>query len=162
MLSGLFVGLPMGARPDACLEDHTGGSGQIEQTTSGMLGMRVFILHAARIASWCLSAVITVLSLVPPNLRPETAAPHSLEHFAIFFATGIAFGLGYSRRPGIVAVALVIFAGAIEIAQKLVPGRHARWSDFIVDALALCVGVAMASFVGARTLQRSAPSAGTS
>jgi VanZ family protein len=121
--------------------------------------MRFFILHAARIVGWCLSAIITVLSLVPPKLRPETAAPHNLEHFAIFFAAAVAFGFGYNRRPGIVAVALVIFAGAIEIAQILVPGRHARWSDFVVDAVALCIGVAMGYFVGARTLQRSAPSA---
>ena len=96
-----------------------------------------------------LAAIIAVLSLVPPQLRPETGASHNLEHFAIFFATGVAFGFGYSRRPVIVAIALVIFAGAIEIAQSFVPGRHARWSDFIVDAAALGVGVTMASFVGA-------------
>jgi len=124
--------------------------------------MRFVILHAARIAGWLLGAVITVLSLVPPKLRPETAAPHNFEHFAIFFATGVAFGLGYSHSSRTVTAALVIFAGVIEIAQKLVPGRHARWSDFFVDAVALCVGVTMASFVGARTLQGSAPSAGTS
>jgi VanZ family protein len=33
-----------------------------------------------------------------------------------------------------------MFAGFVEIAQLFVPGRHARLSDFIVDALAMCVG----------------------
>jgi VanZ family protein len=29
-----------------------------------------------------------------------------------------------------------LFAGFVEIAQLFVAGRHARWSDFTVDALA--------------------------
>jgi len=49
---------------------------------------------------------------------------------------------------------LVIFAGAVELAQTGVPGRHARLSDFIVDALAACVGVAIASILAARTLEQ--------
>ena len=117
--------------------------------------MRFLMLKAARIIGWVLAVVIAVLSLVPPQLRPETGAPHNVEHFGIFFATAVAFGFGYNHKPVIVAVALVIFAGAIEVSQIFVPGRHARWSDFIVDAAALCVGVTVASFVGARTLQRT-------
>ena len=81
--------------------------------------------------------------------------PHSLEHFAIFLATGIAFTCGYSWRALEVAVALVVFAGLIEIVQIYVPGRHARLSDFIVDAAALCVGIAVALVAGARKLQKS-------
>jgi len=36
----------------------------------------------------------------------------------------------------------VLFAGAIELAQLFVPGRHAGLGDFIVDALAACIGLA--------------------
>ena len=86
-----------------------------------------------------------MLSLVPPWLRPETDVPHDLEHFSIFFVTGAAFGVGYSRRPKLVAAVLVIFAAAVELAQIVDPGRHARVSDFIVDALAACVGSADAT-----------------
>ncbi|MGB6538897.1 MAG: VanZ family protein [Xanthobacteraceae bacterium] len=75
--------------------------------------------------------------------------PHDVEHFGIFLATGFAFGLGYDRRPGFLAVLLVIFAGAVELMQLFAPGRHARLSDFIVDALAMCVGVATMSLVSA-------------
>ncbi len=116
--------------------------------------MRFLVLEAARIASWFLVAVIAVLSLVPPWLRPETGAPHNLEHLAIFAATGFAFGLAYNRRPALVMLALAIFAGAIEVAQLFVPGRHARLSDFIVDALSLGIGVAV-GFVTARTSLQS-------
>jgi len=41
----------------------------------------------------------------------------------------------------------VFFSGAVEIAQLFVPGRHARLSDFIVDGLAITVGVMAVSLV---------------
>jgi hypothetical protein len=75
----------------------------------------------------------------------ETGAPHSLEHFVIYCLTGAAFARGYNLRGDLLAVLLVVFAGAIEVAQLFVPGRHARLSDFIVDALAGLVGLALAS-----------------
>jgi VanZ family protein len=117
--------------------------------------MRSFIITVARIAAWLLTIAIIVLSLVPPSLRPETAVPHDFEHFSIFFAAGIAFGVGYSRRVYLVTVMLVIFAGAIELAQIIVPGRHARLSDFTVDALSACVGAAVAALIVAQTLEQS-------
>jgi VanZ family protein len=76
-----------------------------------------------------------ILSLVPPSLRPETGAPQSVEHFTVYAAIGFAFGLGYKHRHDLLAITLVIFSGSIEIAQLFVPGRHARLSDFIIDAL---------------------------
>jgi VanZ family protein len=98
-------------------------------------------MQASRAVAWALAALIVVLSLVPAALRPQTGAPHGVEHFAIFAATGMAFGLGYERRHSLIAVLLVLFAAAVECAQLAVPGRHARLSDFIVDSLALCVGL---------------------
>ena len=112
---------------------------------------RPWLLKAARIMGWLLAAAIVVFSLVPPDLRPLTDAPHALEHFVIFAATGLAFGMGYRPRYPI-AIALVVFAGAIEVAQLLVPGRHARLSDFIVDAFAACIGF-LASYVVTRKLE---------
>jgi VanZ family protein len=109
------------------------------------------MLKAARIIGWLLATAIVVFSLVPPDLRPVTYAPHDFEHFAIFAATGLAFGLGYGPRYPI-AIALIIFAGAIEVAQLFVPGRHARLSDFMVGALAACIGLA-ASHVLMRKLE---------
>jgi VanZ family protein len=104
-------------------------------------------LKIARIAAWSLATAIVVLSVVPPGLRPETLAPHFLEHFAIYAATGLAFGLGYERQHGLLAILLVIFSGTVEIAQLFAPGRHARLSDFIVDALAACFGMMTAALI---------------
>jgi VanZ family protein len=103
--------------------------------------------NVVRIAAWVLTAAIIILSLVPPGLRPETSAPHSVEHFTIYAATGFAFGLGYKHRHDLLAILLVIFTGSIEIAQLFVPGRHARISDFIIDAIAACAGLFIASIL---------------
>jgi VanZ family protein len=50
----------------------------------------------------------------------------------------------------------VVFAAFVELIQLMIPGRHARLSDFAVDAVASCIGVALALFFGARALQQSA------
>lgn len=93
-----------------------------------------------RTAAWVLATAIAVVSAVPPSLRPETWLPHAIEHFAIYWATGIAFALGYTVTPLIAAI-LIIFSGAVEILQFFVPGRHARLNDFLIDAFACIIGL---------------------
>jgi len=96
-----------------------------------------------QVAAWLLVLAIVVLSLGPPSTRPVTGAGHDLEHLFAFMATGLAYGLGHPRRLWSLCVALMAFAAVIELAQILVPGRHARLSDFLVDATALCLGVGL-------------------
>lgn len=107
----------------------------------------------ARLAGWLLAVVIVILSIVPPQDRP-VLAPHVLEHAAIFAALGVAFALAYPRRDR-VALALLLFCGAVEWAQVWMPGRHARLSDLLVDSAAALAGVAAvalaAQFAGRRT-----------
>ena len=115
-----------------------------------MTARRLFQLFA-----WLCVAAIGALSLVAPSWRPVTMIPHSLEHAAIFAAMGLAVGLGYPAARRIL-IAAVIFAGAVELAQIYVPGRHATLKDFMVDALAACVGVGIAAVVARiRTLPRA-------
>jgi VanZ family protein len=116
-------------------------------TTDSPIGAGSQGSKAARIAAWSLPAAIVILSLVPRALRPETSAPHGLEHFIIFAAAGFAFGLGYERRHDLLAILLVIFSSSIEIVQLFVPGRHARLSDFIIDSVAAFIGLGMSSFL---------------
>ena len=107
-----------------------------------MTARRVF-----QAAGWLLVAAIVVLSLVAPSLRPVTFVPHNLEHAAVFAIAGLALGLGYPGRTAQHMAMLVIFAGAIELAQFYAPGRHPRLIDFIVDAVGGCAGVAAAAVV---------------
>jgi VanZ family protein len=97
-----------------------------------------------QLIAWICFTAIAVLSLVSPSLRPVTVLPHNLEHGAMFALTGLAVGLGYPARPVLQLIAMVAFAGAIELAQFFAPGRHARLIDFVVDASGACAGVLIA------------------
>jgi VanZ family protein len=97
-----------------------------------------------RVVAWLILFAIVVLSVVPPSARPTTSAPHQIEHTAIFLAAGISFGMAYLRREWLLSISAIIFCAAIELVQLCVPGRHARLSDFIVDATTAVLGV----FVG--------------
>ena len=96
-----------------------------------------------QVVAWLLVLAIVVLSLGPPASRPVTGAGHDFEHLLIFLATGLAFGLGYLRWFWSLSLALLTFTAAIEVAQMLVPGRHARLSDFLMDAAASSLGVGL-------------------
>jgi VanZ family protein len=65
---------------------------------------------------------------------------------------GVAFGIAYSGYQWLASAMAVIFCASIEVAQLAVPGRHARLSDFFVDAIAVCVGI-----FGGSTLMRARP-----
>ncbi|MFD2183546.1 VanZ family protein [Rhodoplanes azumiensis] len=107
---------------------------------------------------------IVVLSVVPPGLRPVVSS-QGVEHGAIFLLFGLAFGLAVPRRLVVQATAALVFTGAAEVIQMLVPGRHARWSDFVVDSLGVLAGLAIAAAIHrvavrlARPSPSSAPSA---
>jgi VanZ family protein len=107
------------------------------------------------VAAWLLATAIVVVHIVPPAYRPVSAASHSLEHMAIFFALGLAYGVGYQHRLRVLVLALPAFCAAIEIAQIWIPGRHPRLTDFLIDTLAVLVGVGTAFIL---TSLRRAPS----
>ena len=100
-----------------------------------------------RVAGWFLLAAIVVLSSVPATSRPVTGTPHSLEHLAIFLPTGLVFALGYPSRHALQLLGLIAFAVTVELGQLWVPGRHARFSDFLINALGLGVGVGLGYLV---------------
>ena len=105
-----------------------------------------------RVTAWLLLVAIAVVSLAPPWFRPVPDIPHAVEHFVIFLATGLAFGLGYSGPYLSRLIPLTSYTAAVEIAQLWVPGRHARLSDFLIDALGasvwLVIGLALVRFSG--------------
>lgn len=101
---------------------------------------------AFRIASALTMALIVVLSVVPPSVRPVTAAPHSIEHLAIFAISGALLGLAFPGRWLVRLSVLVLMAAAIELVQLWIPGRHARVSDLVENVLGSGLGLAL-SFV---------------
>ena len=98
-----------------------------------------------RIIAWLLAAAITFATLGPPRSRPHSHLGQNGEHALAFVLLGLAFGLAYSGNRVRTAVIAVILIGVLELLQFVAPGRHARLEDFIVDALAACVGFVVAA-----------------
>ena len=94
-----------------------------------------------RLIAWGLAAAVTFATLGPPRYRPHADLGQNGEHALAFVLVGLAFGLAYRSNRLITAVAAVVMIGAIEVLQFWVPGRHARLSDFVVDAVAACAGL---------------------
>jgi VanZ family protein len=56
----------------------------------------------------------------------------------------LAFGFGFTTQLAVQVFGLIAFSVVVEVAQLAVPGRHARLSDFVVDALSASIGAAAA------------------
>jgi VanZ family protein len=112
-----------------------------------------------RLLAWSLAAAVAFATLGPPNYRPHTEFTQNAEHALAFVLVGMAFGLAYARNRLLTAIVAVAMTGLIEILQFWAPGRHARIMDFVVDALAACVGLAaVAAFDWAIRRSRLLPS----
>lgn len=98
-----------------------------------------------RICAWLLAAAVTFATLGPPRYRPHADLGHDGEHALAFVLVGLAFALAYPKHRRLAATIAIVAIGILELLQLLVPGRHARLEDFIVDALAASVGFAIAT-----------------
>ncbi|SHG82692.1 VanZ like family protein [Bradyrhizobium erythrophlei] len=98
-----------------------------------------------RIFAWLLAAAVTFATLGPPQFRPHSDLGQDGEHAFAFVLVGLAFGFAYTRYRLLTTVISVVTIGIIEILQLWAPGRHARFEDFVVDALAACAGLAVAA-----------------
>jgi VanZ family protein len=107
-----------------------------------------------RILFWITLLALEILSIVPARDRP-VLGPHALEHAAAFALLGTLFALAYEIRTRTALAMAVLVTGAVELSQLVVVGRHARWSDFIIDAAAGIAGILIGT-----TIRRKGPAAG--
>jgi VanZ family protein len=99
-----------------------------------------------KLFAWCLAAAVAFATLGSPEYRPHASIlGQGGEHALAFVLVGLAFGVAYTRNRLLPAAMVIGFTGLIEVLQFWAPGRHARLEDFLVDALAACVGLAAAA-----------------
>jgi VanZ family protein len=98
-----------------------------------------------RLVAWGLAAAVTFATLGPARLRPHADLGQNGEHALAFVLVGLAFGLAYRGNRLLTALVAIAMTGVIEVLQFWAPGRHARLSDFVVDAAAACAGLAIAA-----------------
>ncbi|MFL5238681.1 MAG: VanZ family protein [Rhizomicrobium sp.] len=105
------------------------------------------IISALRLVAWLLAAAVTFVTLGPQDVRPHPIFGQHADHALAFLLVGTVFGLAYPQRRWTASVVAVASIGLLEIMQLWVPGRHARFGDFMVDALSACVGFALSAAV---------------
>src|SRR6202011_2197130 len=108
-------------------------------------GYLVSMTTILRIFAWLLAAAVTFATLGPPRFRPHSDLGQDGEHALAFVLIGLTFGLAYSRPRLLTSAVSVVMIGVIEVLQIWAPRRHARFEDFVVDALAACAGLALAA-----------------
>jgi len=100
-------------------------------------------------AGLCL-AVVAVLSLLPGPEMVRTGMGGSLEHVIAYAGTALACGLAWASRGWRrLTLALLLFAGAMEVLQSLSPGRFAGFDDFLFSSTGVLIGVAAAALAQA-------------
>lgn len=93
--------------------------------------------------SWLIILGLVAATIVPANERPVTGLQHDLEHFLAFVLAGLTFGFAHSVHVSLRGLLLraIVFTLVLELSQIPLPTRHARVEDFIVDAIAACLGI---------------------
>ena len=102
-------------------------------------------------------AVITYLCL-RPSAGGEQWFPGAdkVHHALAFFALSVLLLALFERcRYAAVCVSLLVFGGAIEVAQHLMPyGRSAEWADLAADGLGVVLGLLVSLAIQESWLQR--------
>ncbi|WP_458760131.1 VanZ family protein [Afipia sp. TerB] len=97
---------------------------------------------------------VFLLSVVPAAERPVTGVGSNIEHFLCFALVGGMTALAFRLTLKTLLPAALLFTLILELAQIPLPTRHARFGDFVVDALSACAGILVARLLA--WLMRSA------
>jgi VanZ family protein len=84
---------------------------------------------------------ITLLSVVPGNMRPHILGNDRFEHFAAYFLTGGLWAIARPKQLLPSDLLLTIGAGSLELAQLWIPGRLASAGDFVTSAIGAWTGL---------------------
>jgi VanZ family protein len=97
----------------------------------------------ARALAWIGTLAIIVLSVVPAAYRPVTGLGQFFEHFTAFALVAGMFSIGY--RLSLIRFLFLAFfiCAGIELLQVPLLTRHARASDFVIDFVGSCFGIAV-------------------
>jgi VanZ family protein len=94
---------------------------------------------------WAMVLFIAVSTLEPPRYVPNLHLWDKLEHALAFFGMTFWFGglVRRSRYP-VVAVAMALFGGGIEIAQGAMKlGRDEDIMDFVADSVGISIALVL-------------------
>ena len=99
-----------------------------------------FRRNAVRILSYFVFLALAIFTLAPASLRPVTGVEHNFEHFLAFAFARLLFAYSNGIRVHRFVVFAIIFTFALELLQIPLPTRHARFADFVINALGVLMG----------------------
>lgn len=108
--------------------------------------------HGTALAIAGCYVAVAGLSLVPEVYRPRVPGfSDTIEHLVAYLVLGMATAtvMRPSIQGPVLIMAIVAFAGILEIGQKLVPCRDASLLDFGAGALGAAIGVSISRLVRA-------------
>ncbi|HEX4860401.1 MAG TPA: hypothetical protein VFV07_04135 [Rhizomicrobium sp.] len=97
-------------------------------------------LWVRRLAFWAFwpALIIVIWGELTPH-PPRIAAPDKLLHFLAYFGLSGIATTARSRHVGAIVMGLIVFGGALEIAQMFT-GRDAEWLDEAANAMGAVLG----------------------
>ncbi|MGC4025758.1 MAG: VanZ family protein [Mesorhizobium sp.] len=110
----------------------------------------IFLRRIAAVLAWAVLAYIGFVTLSPIEERPHVGMA-MFERAMAFGLTGFLFATAYHRYTGRILALVVGAAIALELAQLVVPGRHAEFADAVEKIIGGGIGVLAAYLLGAVT-----------
>lgn len=91
---------------------------------------------------------ITILSLLPGNLRPHTGYPGDWEHIAAYTGAAALTVIAFQRIPVAWTIAAFSAASAVfEVTQLMIPGRSTLVSNWAASTCGAVAGVLIAKLI---------------
>jgi VanZ family protein len=95
----------------------------------------------ARAAFWLMVSTITVLALIPAPEVPASSGWDKLDHWLAFFTLSALADRAFPARVfwSRIALVLVAYGIAIEVAQYFTPDRQADVMDVVADSVGIVI-----------------------
>jgi VanZ family protein len=104
-------------------------------------GALVKLMMLTRLGAGATVLIITLLSVVPGNMRPHILGNDRFEHFVAYLLVGSLWAIGRPSKLLSSGMLLAIGAGTLEFAQLWIPGRTSSTGDFATSAIGAWTGL---------------------
>jgi VanZ family protein len=107
----------------------------------GAIDLMKVINAAAGWGAWGILLGLLVVTVVPAGVRPVVVPWHNVEHMLAFGALGMTFAMAYRKQTIALILGMTSFSLMLELAQLILPTRHARWQDLVVNLVSVYAGL---------------------
>ena len=101
-----------------------------------------FVRSLLRLVAWASVFLIAVLSLIPKEFEVRTGIAGSHEHALAYAISSALLTFAYpASNRWLIAVALFVLSGALELLQNFIPGRNPEITGAVFSGAGAVAGV---------------------